>query len=199
MKLSGNIIERSGGLASMSRAAMKIASLYIGVLFLAACSQGAQNDTHTADKTEDFPAARAPSTPAEKKDIAEKARKEERAVVTIGDQSFQLDRIFCIPGMAQTIIISDSQRRSGYPEVKLVDFGDNAPGLPLDQASFDFRDGDQRTLWQLEAGDVVKTGDRVRASGTLHGGNMIERADGNEKSAPLGENNILDFSVEAAC
>lgn len=122
-----------------------------------------------------------------------------RAVVTLGKQTFELDRVFCVPGMKRTAIATDSRQRAGYPKVRLTDFADEQTELLKDQASFDFRHGEERMLWHLEDGDVVDDGEAFTASGTLRGQRMMKNPDGTESSAPLEGNGVIAFTADVRC
>lgn len=165
------------------------------MLLIGACggespaSKAAEAKTDAGDQTKTVVAA--------KED--KQTSKRRRAVVTLGDEKFELDRVFCVPGMQKTVIATDSRKRAGYPEVKLIDFGENEPGMPLDQAYFDFRHSEPGISWRLSDGEVEQEGDVVTASGALQGRRMLENADGTNSSAPLDGDDMKEFTAEVRC
>ncbi len=123
-----------------------------------------------------------------------------RAILIFGDVTITFDSVICVPGLKQSAIASDRQKRTGFPTI-VVGWSDAAQtgGAVRNSVSVDFDDGDERRLWLLDTGDVEKTESGFTAEGTLRGSRMIEQPNGNHKREPLQDGAVKSFNLKLRC
>jgi len=151
------------------------------------------------------------SAPANTSDIDEKTSKPGSAAVTdtrskasgrlrLGDEVFELDRVYCIKTAMATAIASDAQRRPAYPTLTIKTYDRSLTGtIPSNTANVIFNDDDRKEHWYFRTGNVNRKGNHFSANGFIEGKTMVTLPDGNLEPSRTVSPRVEAFDMSIRC
>ncbi len=119
--------------------------------------------------------------------------------IRIGDDTFDLDRVVCVPGAGATAIASDTAGRDGYPTLTIKTFPETMGGPEGNTASATITRNGEREQWTFRNGNIASRDGVFTANGLLNGARMVEQPDGGLKSEPYGDEGVKPFMSKIEC
>ena len=177
-------------------------SLLIACAFAAPALAACGGEKEAADQSADASHPSAIETTASSvKEIAQEVTGAARGSgsIRIGDDTFDLDRVICMPGAGATAIASDKAERDGYPTLTIKTFPESMGGPEGNTASAIITRNGEREHWTFRNGNIASKDGLFTANGFLNGARMIERPDGKLKSETYGDEGVKPFMSKIEC